>query len=136
MIRICCLLFGDAATAAAASQSTPRTSQPDSQGNETPKAYMHNGYFKTLKGVVNFYNTRDVKPACSSAWVTEEEALRIGCWPAPEVQENVNTDELGNLGLTPAEEDAIVAFMETLSDGYWEGTGKDDMCAYPYPSSP
>jgi cytochrome c peroxidase len=97
---------------------------------------MHNGYFKTLKGVVNFYNTRDVKPACSSAWVTEEEALRIGCWPAPEVQENVNTDELGNLGLTPAEEDAIVAFMETLSDGYWEGTGKDDMCAYPYPSSP
>jgi cytochrome c peroxidase len=31
---------------------------------------------------------------------------------------NVNTDELGDLGLTDEEEDAIVAFMETLSDGY------------------
>jgi hypothetical protein len=31
---------------------------------------------------------------------------------------NVNTDELGNLGLTPDEEVAIVAFMKTLSDGY------------------
>ena len=34
------------------------------------------------------------------------------------VAENVNTEELGNLGLTDEEEDAIVAFMETLSDGY------------------
>ena len=32
--------------------------------------------------------------------------------------DNVNTDELGDLGLTAEEEDAIVAFMETLSDGY------------------
>ena len=32
--------------------------------------------------------------------------------------ENVNTDELGNLGLTNEEEDAIVAFLMTLSDGY------------------
>jgi len=30
----------------------------------------------------------------------------------------VNTDELGNLGLTKKEEALIVAFMETLSDGY------------------
>ena len=65
------------------------------------KAYMHNGVFKSLKEVVHFYNTRDVKE-----------------WPAPEVAENVNSDELGDLGLTEEEEDAIVAFMETLSDGY------------------
>ena len=31
---------------------------------------------------------------------------------------NVNTDELGNLGLTAKEEAAIVAFMKTLTDGY------------------
>jgi hypothetical protein len=31
----------------------------------------------------------------------------------------VNTDELGNLGLTSAEEDDIVAFLKTLSDGYY-----------------
>jgi len=66
-----------------------------------PKAYMHNGVFKSLKEVVHFYNTRDVEE-----------------WPAPEVAENVNTDELGNLGLTDEEEDAIVAFMLTLSDGF------------------
>lgn len=65
------------------------------------KAYTHNGVFKSLKEVVHFYNTRDVLT-----------------WPEPEVSENVNTDELGNLGLTDAEEDAIVAFMKTLSDGY------------------
>ena len=67
------------------------------------KAYGHNGVFKTLKEIVHFYNTRDV-----------------GAWPQPEVPANVNTDELGNLGLTPAEEDAIVAFLKTLSDGYTE----------------
>lgn len=65
------------------------------------KAFMHNGYFKTLKEVVKFYNTRD----------------RAGeNWPPPEISENVNTDELGDLELTPEEEDAIVLFMKTLSD--------------------
>jgi cytochrome c peroxidase len=65
------------------------------------KAYGHNGYFKSLLDIVHFYNTRDVK-----------------MWPAPEVPENVNSDELGNLGLTRGEENALVAFMQTLSDGY------------------
>ena len=67
-----------------------------------PKAYLHNGVFKSLKEVVHFYNTRDIDAT----------------WPPPEVADNVNTDELGDLGLTDAEEDAIVAFMRTLSDGY------------------
>jgi cytochrome c peroxidase len=65
------------------------------------KAYMHNGYFKTLKDVVHFYNMRDV--------ASEK-------WPQPEVKENLNTVELGNLGLTASEEDAIVVFMKALSD--------------------
>ena len=30
----------------------------------------------------------------------------------------MNTEELGDLGLTEAEEEAIVAFMQTLTDGY------------------
>ena len=81
------------------------------------KAYGHNGYFKTLEGIVNFYNTRDVKPTCPGLY-TEAEALAADCWPAPEVAENVNRDELGDLGLTPEEEDAIVAFLKTLSDGF------------------
>ena len=81
------------------------------------KAYMHNGYFKTLKGLVHFYNTRDTKPACPGPF-TEAQAIAADCWPGPEVKDNVNKDELGDLGLTDAEEDAIVAFMKTLSDGF------------------
>jgi len=81
------------------------------------KAYAHNGYFKSLEGIVHFYNTRDVKPECPGLY-TEAEALAEDCWPAPEVAQNVNVDELGDLGLTPEEEAAIVAFLKTLSDGF------------------
>jgi len=88
------------------------------------KAYMHNGYFKTLKQVVHFYNTRGVKPVCPEL-VTAEEAIEQGCWPDPEVSANLNTREVGDLRLSDAEEDAIVAFMRTLSDGY-DDSGNDD----------
>ncbi|HNR38999.1 MAG TPA: cytochrome c peroxidase [Acidobacteriota bacterium] len=63
--------------------------------------FMHNGVFKNLWQVVMFYSTRDVGP-----------------WPSPEVPETVNREELGDLKLTAAEIDDIVAFMLTLSDGY------------------
>ena len=66
--------------------------------------YMHNGVFKTLFTVVSFYNTRDVSG-----------------WPAPEVIDNVNKEELGNLKLNNQELEDIVAFLNTLSDG-WEKT--------------
>ncbi len=91
------------------------------------KAYTHNGYFKTLKQIVHFYSTRDLKPVCPDDPFTEideslftrvEDAMAQGCWPKPEVAVNVNTSELGSLHLTDAQEDAIVAFMKTLSDGY------------------
>lgn len=87
-------------------------------GDQFPKAYGHNGYFKSLKSIVHFYNTRDVTPVCADPFTTEKDALKDSCWPAPEVAENINSDELGNLGLTPEEEDAIVAFLATLSDGF------------------
>jgi len=82
------------------------------------KAYGHNGYFKSLKSIVHFYNTRDVKPTCPDPFTSEADALAMNCWPEPEVPENVNDTELGNLRLTPAQEDALVAFLKTLSDGY------------------
>jgi len=82
------------------------------------KAYAHNGYFKTLKQIVHFYNTRDAKPVCLNNFTAVEDAIAQGCWPVPEVPVNVDTNELGNLHLTDAQEDAIVAFMKTLSDGY------------------
>ena len=62
--------------------------------------YGHNGLFGTLYEVVHFYNTRDTG----------------GMWGPPEVALNVNTEELGNLGLNYEEEVAIVEFLKTLSD--------------------
>ena len=64
--------------------------------------YGHNGYFATLTEIVEFYNTAGVR----------------GRWPKPEVPQNVNREEMGNLKLTKKEVAAIVAFMNTLSDGY------------------
>jgi hypothetical protein len=89
-------------------------------GNASPKAFSHNGYFKSLKGIVHFYNTRDVKGVCPDdpLFTTEKEALKQDCWPKPEEVKNVNRAELGDLDLSSDEEDAIVAFMKTLSDGY------------------
>jgi len=48
--------------------------------------YLHNGVFKTLFQVVSFYNSRDIQH-----------------WPEPEVAENVNYDEMGDLGLSNQE---------------------------------
>jgi cytochrome c peroxidase len=78
------------------------------------KAYMHNGYFKSLEEVVHFYNTRDVLPRCAQGSPGE----KISCWPAPEDSTNVNHRQLGNLGLTSEEEAALLAFLRTLTDGY------------------
>lgn len=78
--------------------------------------YMHNGYFKTLRGVIDFYNSRDVKPACKDLMTPEALALAKGCWPAAEVEENVNHDEMGNLRLTEQEMADLEAFLRTLSD--------------------
>jgi cytochrome c peroxidase len=91
------------------------------RGPDAPKAYMHNGVFKTLEEVVHFYNTRDVLPACESV---PKPNAGVNCWPAPEVPENVNTEELGNLGLTASEERALVAYLRALSDGYVEVVAK------------
>jgi cytochrome c peroxidase len=83
------------------------------------KAYGHNGYFKSLNSIVHFYNTRDVLARCPSS-ATDIEALANNCWPAPEVTDNLNTAEVGDLKLTASDEDAIVAFLGTLSDGWFD----------------
>lgn len=81
---------------------------------------MHNGYFKSLKEVVHFYNTRDVLPRCKAA----DPGEKVTCWPQPEEQANLNRRQLGNLNLSDHEEDDIVAFLKTLTDD----------CAYDSPS--
>ncbi|MDB4954662.1 MAG: Cytochrome c peroxidase family protein [Myxococcales bacterium] len=77
------------------------------------KSYMHNGYLKSLKEVVHFYNTRDKFASASCTPQTE----KVTCWPPPEVSANKDMT-IGNLGLTDAEENQIVAFLQTLTDGF------------------
>jgi cytochrome c peroxidase len=78
------------------------------------KAYTHNGYFTSLKSIVHFYNTRDVLPRCKP----NDPGEGTACWPAPESTDNINTKRVGRLGLSNAEEDALVSFMQTLTDGF------------------
>jgi cytochrome c peroxidase len=78
------------------------------------KEYMHNGYLKSLKEVVHFYNTSQALPRCAQGSPGE----KVTCWPPPEYPATLNTTQLGNLGLTSDQEDAIVAFLKTLTDGY------------------
>lgn len=84
------------------------------------KCFGHNCYFKDLKTFVHFYNTRLVLPVCAG----RGRRPGVDCWPRPEVEVNLNTEELGDLGLTNEDEEAIVAFMGTLSDGYRPPTSR------------
>jgi len=87
------------------------------RGNGFPKAYMHNGYFKTLEQVVHFYNTQAVKPVCQVSGLSAEEAIAADCWPAPETPSILPlTGLVGDLGLTEDEEAALVAYLKTLTD--------------------
>ncbi len=93
----------------------PTTEAP---GPYFQKEFFHNGYLKSLKQVVHFYNTRDkyAYPVTSGhcpAGTTE----KVDCWPMPEVPNNIDMTS-GNLGLTDEEENQIVAFLQTLSDGF------------------
>jgi cytochrome c peroxidase len=78
------------------------------------KAYMHNGYLKSLKDVVHFYNTRDTLARCKPG----DPGEKITCWPAPENPQTINRRQLGDLKLTGQQEDMLVAFLKTLTDGY------------------
>jgi cytochrome c peroxidase len=82
------------------------------------KAFFHNGYVKSLKELVHFYNTRDVfaypvqSGHCPSGTIE-----KVTCWPEPEVKNNIDMTT-GNLGLSDHEEDLIVTFLGTLTDGF------------------
>jgi len=78
------------------------------------KAYMHNGYLKALKEVVHFYNTRDALPKCKPG----DPGEKLTCWPAPENLGTINRKQLGDLKLSDEQENLLVAFLKTLTDGY------------------
>ena len=80
--------------------------------------YTHNGYFNSLLDVVDFYATRDTKPVCDDDKISEESAELIGCWAKAEFGDTMNVEELGNLPLTGEDMSDIVAFLNTLTDGF------------------
>jgi len=90
------------------------------------KGFFHNGYIKSLKQLVHFYNTRDTSFAknVTSGNCPAGTIERVTCWPMKEVPNNLDTTT-GMLGLSDHEEDQIVAFLETLTDGF----------TAPYPNS-
>jgi cytochrome c peroxidase len=109
---------------------TTEAGQKDANGNPIPyfqKGFFHNGYIKSLKQVVHFYNTRDSiqNPNGNTTYafpVTSGHCPagtveRVTCWPQPEVLQNIDMTT-GALGLTDQEENQIVAFLMTLTDGF------------------
>ena len=108
---------------------TPRQCSTTEAGTGNPyfqKEFFHNGYLKSLKQIVHFYNTRDTSDAypVTSGHCPAGTIEKVTCWPMKEVPNNLDTTT-GMLGLTDQEEDQIVAFLETLTDGYTS----------PYPNS-
>jgi cytochrome c peroxidase len=100
---------------------TTEAGQTGEDGKPIPyfqKEFFHNGYIKSLKQLVHFYNTRDVYPfPVTSGHCPEGTTEKVDCWPMPEVPNNIDMT-VGSLGLTDAEEDLLVAFMQTLTDGF------------------
>jgi cytochrome c peroxidase len=83
------------------------------------KAFFHNGYLKSLEQVVHFYNTSQAKQDCADLGLvdaTAQEAIANDCWPSGEFAPQVPPFIVGNLGLTPDEEEALVAYIEALAD--------------------
>jgi cytochrome c peroxidase len=100
---------------------TTEAGQTDPAGNPIPyfqKEFFHNGYIKSLKQLVHFYNTRDVYPfPVTSGHCPAGTTEKVDCWPMPEVENNKDMT-IGKLGLTDQEENLIVTFLQTLTDGY------------------
>ena len=105
----------------------PQCPTTEAPGPYFQKEFFHNGYIKSLKQLVHFYNTRDLLGfPVTSGHCPPGTTEKVDCWPLPEVN-NPNTIDMttGNLALTDQQENQIVAFLQTLTDGFTR----------PYPNS-
>jgi cytochrome c peroxidase len=100
---------------------TTEAGQVDANGNPIPyfqKEFFHNGYIKSLKQLVHFYNTRDVYPFnVTSGHCPPGTVEKVTFWPMPEVRNNLDMT-VGNLGLTDQEENLLVIAMQLTTDGF------------------
>jgi cytochrome c peroxidase len=105
-------------TARNVAMTPPQCPTTEAPGPYFQKEFFHNGYAKSLKQLVHFYNTRDVFPfKVTSGHCPTGKTEKVDCWPMPEVPNNIDMTT-GNLGLTDQEENLIVTFMQTLTDGF------------------
>src|SRR6266478_4802847 len=107
-------------TARNVAMTPPQCPSTEAPGPYFQKEFFHNGYIKSLKQLVHFYNTRDVKGFhfnVTSGHCPKGTTEKVDCWPNPEVPNNLDMT-IGMLGLTDTEENQIVAFLQTLSDGF------------------
>jgi cytochrome c peroxidase len=105
-------------TARNVAMTPPQCPTTEAPGPYFQKGFFHNGYIKSLKQLVHFYNTRDVYPfPVTSGHCPPGTVEKVTCWPMPEVRNNLD-HTVGMLGLTDHEEDLIVIFMQTLTDGF------------------
>ncbi len=106
------------ATARNVAMAPPQCPTTEAPGPYFQKGFFHNGYIKSLKQLVHFYNTRDKYAyPVTSGHCPPGTTEKVDCWPMPEVPNNIDMTS-GNLGLTDEEENQIVKFLETLSDGF------------------
>ena len=105
-------------TARDVAMTPPQCPTTEAPGPYFQKEFFHNGYIKSLKQLVHFYNTRDkYKYNVTSGHCPPGTTEKVDCWPMPEISNNIDMTT-GNLGLTDKEEDQIVAFLRVLTDGY------------------
>lgn len=93
------------------------------------KALFHNGVFKNLRDAVTFYVQRDTNPEKWYPLKADGSVDKFNDLP-PEYRKNVNTLEVPYnrpLGGTPALSDSeiedVIAFLNTLTDGWSNTTG-------------
>jgi cytochrome c peroxidase len=105
-------------TARNVAMTPPMCPTTEAPGPYFQKQFFHNGYIKSLKQLVHFYNTRDKYPfSVTSGHCPRGTTEKVDCWPMPEVPATMDMT-IGDLGLTDREEDQIVTFLQTLTDGF------------------
>jgi len=96
----------------------PQCPTTEAPGPYFQKEFFHNGYIKSLKQLIHFYNTRDKFPfPVTSGHCPAGTTEKVDCWPMPEVPNNIDMT-VGNLGLTDQEENQLVIIMQALNDGF------------------
>jgi len=105
-------------TARNVAMTPPQCPTTEAPGPYYQKEFFHNGYIKSLKQLVHFYNTRDVYPQpVTSGHCPAGTTEKVDCWPMPEVKNNLDMT-IGSLGLSDTEENQLVVFLQTLTDGF------------------